>query len=88
MKQLTSRWVENFLNDNDISEEKLKQSFGLAATYRDLLKHYVERELEKLDKESQLKTLADKPNRAELLLAYQAKRETLNNFLEYIIDNS
>lgn len=88
MKLLSYSWVKNYLRDNCISQDKAEQSFGLGATYRGVLAEYIKRELHTLDKESRIGTLSDKPDRAELLLMYQAQREVLNNFLEYIIDNS
>lgn len=86
MKQLSYSWVKNYLSDNKIDEIKLQQSFGLAATYRGLLEELIQRELAKLEKDSSLSKLATKPNRAELLLAYQAKREALKEILSYIVD--
>lgn len=86
-KLLSSNWVKSFLREEDISQEKLKVSFDNAATYRIVLRQHIKRELELLDKLSQLSKLKDVPNRAELLLAYAAKREALNNLLEYCIDD-
>ena len=86
MKLLTYNWVRNYLKDNEIEEARLRTSFGQAATYRGLLEGYIKKELASLDKKCRLDTLSEKPNRAELLLAYQAQREVLYNFLDYIID--
>lgn len=88
MKLLSHRWVKAHLEENSISEEKVKQSFGLAATYRGILQVHIQRELDTIDKESTLSKLTDKPNRGEFLLAQQAKREALNNLLDYLIDNT
>lgn len=87
MKLLSYRWIKSHLEEQSISEEKLKQSFGLAATYRGVLQVHIQRELDTIDKESTLSKLTDKPNRGEFLLAQQAKREALNGILEYLIDN-
>ena len=87
MKLLSYSWVKNYLNDNNITEEKVEQSFGLAASYRGVMEEYIKKELATIDKKCRLDTLKDKPNRAELLLAYQAQREVLYNFLDYTIDN-
>lgn len=87
MKLLSYNWVKAYLDEHSISEDKVKQSFGLAATYRGVLREHIQRELDKLDRESMLSKLADKPNRGEFLLAQQAKRESLNDILQYLIDN-
>lgn len=88
MKLLSYNWVKSYLKANSIDEDKVKQSFGLGATYRGVLAEYIKRELSMIDKKSRLDALSDKPNRAEILLMYQAQREVLNNFLAYTIDNS
>jgi len=87
MKLLSYNWVKSYLTSEDIDEDKVNRSFGLGATYRGLLAEYIKRELELIEKKSRLESLADKPNRGELLIAYQAKREVLNNFLSYLIDS-
>lgn len=87
MKLANSNWVKSFLKQEDITEEKLKVSFGNAATFRVVLQEHIRRELEVIDKKSSFDKLIDQPNRAELLLAYAAKREALNNLMKILIDD-
>ena len=86
MKLLKFNWIKSYLEENNIDEAKAQQSFGLGETFRLLLSEYIKREIRAIDKKTKLDALADKPNRGELLIAYQAQREVLNNFLEYLID--
>ena len=86
MKVTSYNWVKSFLQQEDIEHAKLEASFKNAATFRLVLIEHIKRELSVLDKKSTFEKLVDKPNRAELLLAYAAKRESLNNLMELLID--